>query len=713
MVNHVLIITSNNSDAMLLKDVFGQAKGGSFDIEWVTRLSDGLERLHTDDVDAILVDLSLPDSQGIATFDKLFAIAPQTAILVLGVEDSALLATEALERGAQGYLPREYFNNKLVLQSLNNTIERKKIEAALFIERNRAEITLNSISDAVICTDISNNITYMNIAAEGMTGWQREEVLGHPISTVMRIANSKTREPVINPIEWVLQRDEVMALTAGTILIRRDGGEAAIEDSAAPIHGANGKIVGAVIVFHDITVAQAIVAKMAHLAQHDSLTNLPNRVLLGDRITQAIALAKRRGTQLALLFLDLDNFKHINDSIGHAVGDKLLQSVAQRLCTCVRSSDTVSRLGGDEFVILVAQDKHAQDAALIAEKILAALAISHSIDEYDLHVTTSIGISTYPADGQDAETLIKNADIAMYHAKKKGRNNFRFFKDEMNIRIVERHAIETHLRDALQRQEFELYYQPTVNLESGMINGAEALLRWRHPAWGMLLPDRFVQIAEDCGLIVPIGRWVLREACVQAKRWEEAGQKLGSLAINISAAELRCKDFVDSVQAILDETGLEPSSLQLDIAESILMCDFESCITILRQLKNVGVLLAIDNFGAGSSNLNYLPQLPIDILKFAPSFVQNIGRSNEDGIIISTVIAMGVRLKKRVIAGGVEKQEQLVFLKRQHCEEGQGYFLCRPIAPEQLARLLVTRPCSKLKYQGINSASSGYRLIQY
>ena len=266
-----------------------------------------------------------------------------------------------------------------------------------------------------------------------------------------------------------------MALTAGTILIRRDGREAAIEDSAAPIHDWDGKMTGAVIVFHDITAAQAMAEKMAHLAQHDFLTNLPNRVLLNDRIAQAISLAKRRGVHLAVLFLDLDNFKHINDSLGHATGDKLLQSVAMRLCACVRRSDTVSRQGGDEFVILVTEDRYAENAALVAEKILSALAVPHPIAGHELHVTTSIGISVYPADGQDAEALLKNADIAMYSAKEKGRNNYQYFKAGMNVRAVERQTIEANLRSALQRQEFVLHYQPKVNLETGAITGVEAL----------------------------------------------------------------------------------------------------------------------------------------------------------------------------------------------------------------------------------------------
>lgn len=704
MEYRVLIITSDATDAKSLENVLSQSEDGAFDIEWVTCLSDGLERLRAGDIDAILVDLFLSDSQGIATFDQLFAVVPQTPILALHATDNHMLAKETMQRGAQGHLSKDYFSNSLVPHSLRNIIQRKAVEESLFIERTRAEITLNSISDAVISTDMAGNIDYLNTAAENMTGWLKEEARGYPIREVMRIINSETYNPVSNPVDLMLQQDKPMTLASDTILIRRDGNEVAIEDSAAPIHDSNGRIRGAVIVFHDVTPARAIVAKMAYLAQHDSLTNLPNRALLNDRITQAIELAKRRGTYLALLFLDLDNFKHINDSLGHSTGDKLLQSIAQDLSTCVRSSDTVSRLGGDEFVILLTQDKHAQDAALTADKILTVLAKPHTIAEHVLYITTSIGISVYPADGQDPETLIKNADIAMYHAKERGRNNYQFFKNDMNLRAFERLAIETHLRYALMRQEFVLYYQPKVNLDSGKITGAEALLRWKHPEWGLVLPDRFVQIAEDCGLIVPIGRWVLREACAQAKRWEAAGLKLGSIAVNISALEFRFKDFVAGVQLILNETGLDPCHLQLEITESVLMRDVESSNLILQQLKNMGIQLAVDDFGTGYSSLSYLHQFSIDILKIDQSFVRDI--SCDNGIIASAVIAMGASLKQLVIAEGVEKQDQLAFLKTQHCEEGQGYFFSRPIIAEQFAQLLATGQCGKQENQG---SSDGYR----
>lgn len=400
-------------------------------------------------------------------------------------------------------------------------IERIEIEEALFLEKTRADITLNSISDAVIGTDMSGNVDYLNVAAEKMTGWSRDEARGRSIREVMTLINGTTLHPERNPVEFVLQQNEPMGLAAGTILIARDGRKVAIEDSAAPICDSSGRISGAVIVFHDITIAQAMAAKMTHLVQHDFLTNLPNRLLLNDRIAQAIGLAQRYDAQIAVLYLDLDNFKHINDSLGHAIGDKLLKSVAQRLCNCVHHSDTVSRECGDEFMILLADFNDTEGAALTASKIIATLAIPHCIEGYELYVTASIGISAYPADAHDAETLIKTADTAMYHAKEKGRNNFQFYKNDMNIRAVERQVIESGLRHALERREFVLHYQPKVNLDTGLITGAEALLRWIHPQLGMIFPDRFVSIAEDCGLIVPIGRWVLRKACLQAQYWKK------------------------------------------------------------------------------------------------------------------------------------------------------------------------------------------------
>jgi len=689
MVYRVLIITADSIVARDLEDALCKGAGGQFSVQRVSRLSEARERLRIGGIDAIMADMSLPDSQGIETFDQLFAVAAHTPIIMLCVADDEMLTTEAVQRGARGYLSKAHFGSYLVRQTLNNCIESKVLEEKLFIEKNRADITLNSIGDAVISTDMSGNVDYLNTTAENMTGWSRDDAYGHPIAEVMHLINSVTRQVERNPIHLVLLHNKPMKLAAGTILVRRDGREAVIEDSAAPIHNWDGKITGAVIVFHDATASQAMSMKMAYLAQHDFLTDLPNRALLNDRISQAIALGKRHSNHFAVLFLDLDNFKCINDSLGHETGDALLQSVARSLLSCVRSSDTVSRQGGDEFVVLLIEDKHGEKAALTAKKILVAITAPHTIAGHQLHVTTSIGISIYPDDGVDVETLIKNADTAMYHAKEKGRNNYQFFKNEMNVQAVERQTIEVNLRQALERQEFVVYYQPKVNLKNGMITGAEALVRWIHPDTGMELPGGFVAIAEDCGLIVPIGRWMLQQVCAQIGFWQKAGLRQIPISVNISGLEFRHKDFVEEVRTIVDKTGILPSLLQLEITENVLMSDAEAAIILLLELKKMGLLLAVDDFGTGYSSLSYLQQFPIDVLKIDQSFLNDIAATNGNGIIVGAVIAMGKSLGLLVVAEGVENQEQLFFLSAHHCEEGQGFLFSKPVPAEQMAALLV------------------------
>ncbi|OGU21179.1 MAG: diguanylate cyclase [Hydrogenophilales bacterium RIFOXYD1_FULL_62_11] len=460
-------------------------------------------------------------------------------------------------------------------------------------------------------------------------------------------------------------------------------------DQISLLRQANAQLVIATIDAHKLAEqVQTAHADLDHLVHHDVLTGLPNRILLNDRLAQAIALAHRQGKQLAVMFMDLDRFKHINDSLGHAVGDRLLQSVAHRLVGGVRHSDTVSRQGGDEFVLLLPDIEHAEDVALSAQKMLMAIARPHLIERHDLHIGVSIGISIYPDDGQDAETLIKHADIAMYHAKESGRNNYKFFEPDMNARAVQRQSIEVGLRRALERQEFVLHYQPKINLHSGTIVGVEALIRWQHPQRGLLEPAQFVSIAEDSGLILPIGRWVLREACLQARTWQDAGLPPIAVAVNTSALEFRAADFLEYVRATLDESGLEPRYLELELTESVLMRDAASADSVLHALADLGVKLAVDDFGTGYSSLSYLRQFPIDTLKIDQSFVNQITRNPDDGTLVSAVISMGKSLRQRVIAEGVETAEQAAFLLAQHCDEGQGYFFGRPVGAEALAVLL-------------------------
>jgi diguanylate cyclase (GGDEF)-like protein/PAS domain S-box-containing protein len=589
------------------------------------------------------------------------------------------------------------------IKTVEDITERKAAEArlqaaeeALYAEKEHAQVTLNSIGDAVLTTDLLGNVTYLNLVAEAMTGWPRDEAMGRPLAEVFRIVDAAKREAAANPAQRAIAEDRTVALAANSVLIRRDGIEFGIEESAAPIHKREGQVAGAVLVFHDVSQSRAMALKMSHQAQHDFLTDLPNRALLIERLSQAIGFARRHGRQLALLFLDLDSFKHINDSLGHTVGDQLLQAVAERLTLCVRGTDTICRQGGDEFVILLAEIDQPQDAANVADKLLSALALPHFIAGHELHLTMSIGITTYPEDGSSVETLIQNADTAMYYAKDKGRNNYQFFTAEMNAQAVHRLFIESSLRHAIKQGEFLLHYQPQIDLSSGAMTGTEALLRWQDPDRGLVYPGQFVAIAEHSGLIVPIGRWVLREACRQVQAWAAAGLPVVPVAVNISAVEFRDKYFLEGLASILRETGIAPGLLELELTETVLMHEFESSSQILASLRAMGVHLAIDDFGTGYSSLSYLKRFPIRTLKIDRSFVSEVATDANDAAIVRAIIGMGNDLRQRVVAEGVETAEQFDFLRTWKCAEGQGYFFNHPLCAGEFEALLAAGPIDTL-----------------
>jgi len=686
----LLLVEDNPGDARLLREMLNEQGSQYTELTHVERMSDAEKHLAEHEVDIILIDLGLPDADGLAAVRRAHAAAPRVPLVVLTGLDDESLAAQALQEGAQDYLIKGQIEARGLLRALRYAVERKNMEEALFGEKERAQVTLNSIGDAVACTDISGNISFLNLVAEKMSGWTWQEAAGRPMPEVLRILDASSREIVANPMDVEFDRDEIMHLPPNCVLIRRDGIEIPIEDSVAAIHDREGKATGAVIVFRDVSAVRAMALEMAHLAEHDFLTGLPNRMLLNDRVSRAIASAPRHMKKVAVLFLDLDGFKHINDSLGHAIGDKLLQSIAKRLGNCVRGADTVSRQGGDEFVVLLSEVELSEDAAIAARRMLRAVAEVHSVDQHDLHVTTSIGVSVYPDDALDAETLIKNADTAMYQAKENGRQSYQFFRPAMNIRAVERQSIEESLRRALERKEFSLHYQPKIDLRTGEITGAEALLRWTHPVRGPISPAQFIPIAEDCGLILPIGNWVLREACKQAREWLDADLPLGTMAVNISAMDFLNEKFLEGIFANLQETGLDPRSLELELTESVLMKHAGTAESSLKALRARGVHLAVDDFGTGYSSLSYLRRFPVDALKIDQSFVRQITTTPEETSIVAAVISMGRSLKLRVIAEGVETQDELAFLQAHHCDEAQGYYFSRPVPPQQFAQLLKT-----------------------
>lgn len=450
---------------------------------------------------------------------------------------------------------------------------------------------------------------------------------------------------------------------------------------------ADGKPSRGVGTTQDITERKLAEARINHLAFYDALTGLPNRALCQDRLQQAISAAARHGGELAAIFIDLDMFKQINDSLGHAAGDRLLQETARRLQACMRGSDTVARLGSDEFVVIM-DGAMEGGINMLAQRLLGALREPFTIDGRVLHITGSLGMALYPRDGGNAHALLCNADVAMSRAKEQGRDNARFYTEEMNRKAQERFALEEDLRRALAQDEFVLHYQPRVDLHSGEITGLEALARWQHPEKGLVAPDIFIPVAEETGLILPLGEWVLREACTQAKAWEKAMGKPVSVAVNLSARQFRQVNLIERVFAILNETGLSPACLELEITESMVMNQAEEVVATLTRLHGLGVRLAIDDFGTGYSSLNYLKRFPVHVLKIDKSFVDGVPSDPGDTTIVTTIISMAHDMKLKVVAEGVESEAQLAFLRARGCDEMQGYFFSRPLPAREAESLL-------------------------
>ncbi|MFZ5968012.1 MAG: EAL domain-containing protein [Bacillota bacterium] len=565
---------------------------------------------------------------------------------------------------------------------LRDISERKKAEAVLRESRERYKALIENTYDLICEINLDGEYLYVSPNYRDILGYDSEDLVGKKVSSFVYKTDRLT---LVSSLKKAVEEKSLGEVSYR--MVDKDGNIFWFE-STGKIYKTADNETRIVMVSRDCTERQMFEDAIRHQAFHDALTGLPNRMLLKERLDLEIAHMQRSGEMLAVLFLDLDRFKIINDTLGHAVGDELLKMIAMRIKNCVRTDDTVARLGGDEFTVLLPGIAQVEDVGKIANKIMDAIKQPIRIDKHEFYISTSIGIALYPNDGDDPVTLLKNADVAMYLAKEKGRNNFQLYTSSMNEKALERLEMENSLRRAIEREEFTVYYQPRVNSRNREIIGMEALIRWIHPELGIILPGKFIPIAEETGLIVPIGEWVLRTACKQNKTWQDAGYPPIRVAVNLSARQFQLQNLVETVSQILDETGLEAQWLELEITESIAMHNAEYTYKMLEELRKMGVHFSIDDFGTGYSSLNYLKRFPITKLKIDRSFVQEIHKDADNAAIASTVIVLGQSLKLGVVAEGVETEEQLDFLRKYECEEMQGFLFGKPMPPDEFEAVL-------------------------
>lgn len=569
-----------------------------------------------------------------------------------------------------------------ITAAVRDVSERKRADAT----RGQLAAIVESSDDAIVGMSLGGVITSWNRGAERLYGYAAEEILGRSILTLEPADRSQEE---LQQFERVKGGEPVQHFE--TVRVHKDGRRVIVSLTLSAIKDASGRIIGVSKIARDVTATKQAEEQIRFLAQHDALTGLPNRLLFKDHINQAIAHAHRARRETAVLFIDLDHFKHINDSLGHQVGDRVLRLTGERLQQCVREVDSVARLGGDEFVVSVPAISGSSDAMAIADKLLLALRQPFHVDDRALHVSGSIGISLFPTDGADADVLMRAADTAMYYAKENGRNNYQFFTPRLNEAAQQRLTIANLLHHALQRQEFLVYYQPQIDLQTGRICAAEALLRWQREGSALTQPEDFLKIADDIGLTAPIGEWVLRQACEQVRRWRTAGYPDIQIAVNISPQQIRQPGFPNTVAHVLRETGVPPEALEIEITENAIMLENAVSKEILEQLVRLGVRLAIDDFGTGYSSLSYLRRFPIHTLKIDRSFIAGIGQDANDTAIVTAITAMACSLHLRVVAEGVETADQAEFVKVQGCAAAQGFHFSAAIAPESFSELLRAR----------------------
>ncbi|KZL94278.1 EAL domain-containing protein [Clostridium magnum] len=624
--------------------------------------------------DIILMDFMMPEIDGVSACAQLQQLpqgrnTPVIMITSLDDEESVNLAFEA---GATDYIGKP-INWAVLRKRLSRLLQARRTEITLDQNDAFASSIINHAIEGIITIDVNGIIGYINPSAEKIFGYASNEVIGASINMLIpELCYNDCTNLDVNS-KFPEKNLEILGR-------KKNNSNLPLEATISKFYVDDRFFF--TIILRDITERRHYEETIRYQAFYDSLTDLPNRLLLKDRIELEISHSKHTNQNLAIMYLDLDRFKLINDTLGHDIGDKLLKEIAVRLKSCVNETDTVARIGGDEFVILLPAIAHEENIGNIATKILETIRETIIIDSHELYISVSIGVTIYPDDGKDVETLLTNADVAMYRAKEKGKNNFQLYTPALNEKALERLAMENSLRRALEYKEFVVYYQPKVSTETEQIIGMEALIRWQHPNWGLVPPAKFIPLAEETGLIVPIGEWVLRTACAQTKAFQNAGLPPLTVAVNLSALQFQLQDLTTMVSNVLEETGLDPRYLELEITESIAMQNVEHTIKMINELKAMGIKFAIDDFGTGYSSLSQLNSFSVNKLKIDKSFVSKIDGVKDHSIIASTVLALGKSMALGVVAEGVENQEQVNFFKLNKCDEMQGYFFGKPMSKE-------------------------------
>jgi len=664
-------------------------------------------QLDQNNYDLVLLDLHMPYVNGHDVMAHIRANQISTSVIIVSGETSFEAAKDACTLGAYDFLRKPYATDELII-TINNALQEKRLQKQnTFMQKQVAEserlhkYIVNTSPDIIYILNQEGFFTFINERIESLLGFSKEEIVGKHYSFLVHHDD-------MEQARYVFNERRIGTRAAKNIELRlkcKDDGKSRhfknrtlpIELSATGMYAGKGKskksYTGTYGVARDVTERKVAEETINFQAYHDLLTRLPNRALLNDRLNLAINQAKREDEILAVMFLDLDRFKNINDSLGHIIGDELLQQVSNRLKGCIRAGDTLARFGGDEFTLMLPKLHNGRDdASKLADKISNTLKQPFNVDGHELYVSASIGIALYPQDGTNMDTLIKHADVAMYHVKGQGKNGYQFYSNEMNAPYIEKLSLDTGIHKALENNEFHLVYQPQVNLRTGEIVGVETLLRWDHPEHGAISPAEFIPFAEESGLIIDIGHWVIKTACAELSRWRLAGLPEIRMAINISARQLMEDNIVKEIIDIIKNYDIPGHCLELEITENAIMNDMDSVVRKLKELSSHNINIAIDDFGTGYSSLSYLHKLPIQTLKIDRIFLKEDRINKGDNTIINTIVAMAKGLNLNVIAEGVESQAQLDYLREIECCEAQGFLFGKPLPPDVISQLLIQEP---------------------